>query len=118
MGHLATHGMNPSLQKLRCDPIADVELVGLFGDSPRLEEAGVDVTLWYAFFASAKAPRDIVQKITKLLNEVLADKETEKRMVDHGADVRASTPQERRAPAASEPAKWKGVAHKAKLTAG
>ena len=118
MGHFATHGMNPSLQKLRCDPIAKVELVGLFGDSPTLKDAGVDVTPWYAFFASAKALKDIVQKITRLLNEVLADKETEKRMVDHGAYVRTSTPQERRAPAASELAKWKGVAHKAKLTAG
>ena len=118
MGHFATHGMNPSLQKLRCDPIADVELVGLFGDSPRLEDAGVDVTLWYAFFASAKAPKDIVQKITKLLNEVLADKETEKRMEDHGADVQTSTPEELRALVVSELAKWKGVAPKAKLTAG
>jgi tripartite-type tricarboxylate transporter receptor subunit TctC len=86
-------------------------------DVPTLKEAGVDVTQWYAIFAPAKTPKDVVEMINKALNEVLADKETAKRMEDHGADVQTSTPQELRALVASELAKWKGVAQKAKLTA-
>jgi 2-methylaconitate cis-trans-isomerase PrpF/tripartite-type tricarboxylate transporter receptor subunit TctC len=35
-GYIATHGMNPALQKLRYDPVADFEPVGLVGHSPTL----------------------------------------------------------------------------------
>ncbi|MEK8046467.1 Bug family tripartite tricarboxylate transporter substrate binding protein [Ideonella margarita] len=35
-GYIATHAMNPALQKLRYDPIADFEPVGLVGYSPTL----------------------------------------------------------------------------------
>ncbi|WP_404872783.1 tripartite tricarboxylate transporter substrate binding protein [Ideonella sp. A 288] len=35
-GYIATHGMNPALQKLRYDPVADFAPVGLVGYSPTL----------------------------------------------------------------------------------
>ncbi|MFM2262738.1 MAG: hypothetical protein RI959_1414 [Pseudomonadota bacterium] len=35
-GYVATHAMNPALQKLRYDPVADFEAVGLVGYSPTL----------------------------------------------------------------------------------
>lgn len=35
-GYIATHGMNPALQKLRYDPVTDFEPVGLVGYSPTL----------------------------------------------------------------------------------
>ncbi|MBT9596598.1 MAG: 4-oxalomesaconate tautomerase [Vitreoscilla sp.] len=35
-GYIATHAMNPALQKLRYDPVADFEAVGLVGTSPTL----------------------------------------------------------------------------------
>ena len=35
-GYIATHAMNPALQKLRYDPIRDFEPVGLVGYSPTL----------------------------------------------------------------------------------
>ena len=36
LGYIATHAMNPALQKLRYDPVADFEPVGLVGYSPTL----------------------------------------------------------------------------------
>lgn len=36
LGYIATHAMNPSLQKLRYDPVKDFEAVGLVGHSPVL----------------------------------------------------------------------------------
>ena len=36
LGYIATHSMNPALQKLRYDPIADFEPIGLVGYSPTL----------------------------------------------------------------------------------
>lgn len=35
-GYVATHAMNPALQKLRYDPVADFEPIGLVGSSPTL----------------------------------------------------------------------------------
>jgi 2-methylaconitate cis-trans-isomerase PrpF/tripartite-type tricarboxylate transporter receptor subunit TctC len=35
-GYIATHGINPALQKLRYDPIADFAPIGLIGHSPTL----------------------------------------------------------------------------------
>ena len=35
-GYVATHAMNPALQKLRYDPVSDFEPVGLVGYSPTL----------------------------------------------------------------------------------
>lgn len=36
LGYIATHGMNPALQKLKYDPVADFEAVGLVAYSPTL----------------------------------------------------------------------------------
>ncbi len=42
-GYIATHSMNPALQKLRYDPVADFEPVGLVGYSPTLMVANANV---------------------------------------------------------------------------
>ncbi len=42
-GYIATHGMNPALQKLRYDPVADFEPIGLVGYSPTLLVANTKV---------------------------------------------------------------------------
>ena len=92
----------------------------LLPDVPTLKEAGVDgvdVQQWYGFFAPAKTPKPIVEKLNKVLNQVLADKEIAKRIEDHGADVESSTPEQLAALVKSELAKWKVVVQKAKLTA-
>ena len=36
LGYIATHAMNPALQKLRYDPVTDFEPIGLVGSSPTL----------------------------------------------------------------------------------
>jgi 2-methylaconitate cis-trans-isomerase PrpF/tripartite-type tricarboxylate transporter receptor subunit TctC len=42
LGYIATHSMNPALQKLRYDPVTDFEPVGLVGYSPTLLVANVN----------------------------------------------------------------------------
>ena len=58
-----------------------------------------------------------IEQINKALNQVLADKEVQKRIEEHGANVRTSTPAELGALVRSELAKWKTVVQRAKLTA-
>ncbi len=43
LGYIATHAMNPALQKLRYDPVADFEPVGLVGYSPTLMVANANI---------------------------------------------------------------------------
>jgi hypothetical protein len=106
--------------QLRALAVAGPKRSALLPDVPTLKEAGVegvDVTQWYAFFAPAKTPKPIVEQLNKVLNQVLADKDIIKRIEEHGAEVKSSTPDELRAMVESELVKWKGVVQKAKLTA-
>ena len=59
-GYIATHSMNPALQKLRYDPVADFEPVGLVGYSPTLmvSTAGVPVKDVRDLIAQLKAKPD------------------------------------------------------------
>ncbi len=43
LGYIATHAMNPALQKLRYDPVADFAPIGLVGYSPTLMVASANV---------------------------------------------------------------------------
>jgi tripartite-type tricarboxylate transporter receptor subunit TctC len=54
-GYIATHSMNPALQKLRYDPVADFEPVGLVGYSPTLMVANASVAV--------KDVRDLVAQL-------------------------------------------------------
>ncbi|EJL91299.1 hypothetical protein PMI15_00115 [Polaromonas sp. CF318] len=42
-GYIATHGINPALQKLRYDPVADFEPIGMVAASPTVMVANKDV---------------------------------------------------------------------------
>jgi 2-methylaconitate cis-trans-isomerase PrpF/tripartite-type tricarboxylate transporter receptor subunit TctC len=106
--------------KLRALAVAGPRRSALLPDVPTLKEAGVDgvdVMQWYGLFAPARTPKTVVDKLNKLLNEVLADKDIVKRIEDHGADVESSTPAELGALVKSELVKWKAVVSKARLTA-
>ena len=106
--------------KLRALAIAGPKRSPMLPDVPTLKEAGVDgvdVQQWYAFFAPARTPKPIIDQLNKALNQVLADKETVKRIEDHGADVETSTPEQLGALVKNELARWKGVVQRAKLTA-
>ena len=55
LGYIATHSMNPALQKLRYDPVSDFEPVGLVGYSPTLMVANANVAV--------KDVRDLVAQL-------------------------------------------------------
>ncbi len=106
--------------KLRGLAIAGPKRSPLLPDVPTLKEAGVEgveVQQWYAFFAPAKTPKAVIDKLNSALNQVLNDKEVIKRIEDHGADVETSTPAQLGTLVKSELVKWKAVVAKAKLTA-
>jgi tripartite-type tricarboxylate transporter receptor subunit TctC len=89
-------------------------------DVPTFDELGVaygNDTSWYAFFAPAGTPRDIVGKINAATLRVLADPDMKQRATALGFRLVGGTPAELGAHLASEIDKWAKVAKAGGLTA-
>ena len=81
-----------------------------------LQESGVanyDVVSWNALFAPAGTPPEIVNKLNGALQDILADADVKKRLIELGIEARASTPQEISARLKSDIDKWQKVIEKA-----
>jgi tripartite-type tricarboxylate transporter receptor subunit TctC len=66
-------------------------------DVPTMDESGLrgfDVGLWYAFFAPAATPREIVQRLNAEMNRVLAMPEIREQLEKRGIEPRPMTPAE------------------------
>jgi tripartite-type tricarboxylate transporter receptor subunit TctC len=78
-------------------------------DVPTVAEAGVpgfDVTGWYAFFAPARTPREIIAKFHADTVAALADPAIRSRLDQLGVGVIGSTPEELKAFLKAEMDKW------------
>jgi tripartite-type tricarboxylate transporter receptor subunit TctC len=85
-------------------------------DIPTLREAGVanyDVVSWNALFAPAGTPPEIVNVLNRALQEILAEADVKKRLLELGIEARASTPEEISARLKSDIDKWRTVIEKA-----
>ena len=75
--------------------------------------AGYDVVSWNALFAPAGTPPETVKTLNGALQEILADADVKKRLIELGIEARASTPQEISARLKSDIDKWSHVIDKA-----
>jgi len=85
---------------------------------PTVKESGVpnyEVVGWNAIFAPAGTPADVVAKLNKGINEVVALPEVKQRILDLGTEPRASTPQEILARLQTDIKKWGAVIEQAKI---
>jgi len=86
---------------------------------PTIAEAGVpgfDVSSWYAIFAPARTPPEIVRKIHADTIAALADRATKERLEQRGVVVIGSTPAELAAFLKAEMDKWGPVIKEAGIT--
>jgi tripartite-type tricarboxylate transporter receptor subunit TctC len=70
---------------------------------------GYDVTTWYGFFAPHGTPPEIIAKLNKALNEVIAEEAVRERLGKAGVVVQGSTPEAFGAFMASEYSRWNKV---------
>lgn len=85
-------------------------------DIPTVQEAGVanyDVVSWNALFAPAGTPPEIVKSLNGALQEILAEPDVKKRLLELGIEAKASTPEEISARLKSDIEKWRKVIDKA-----
>jgi tripartite-type tricarboxylate transporter receptor subunit TctC len=75
--------------------------------------AGYDVVSWNALFAPAGTPPEIIKTLNGALQDILADAEVKRRLLELGIEARASMPQEISARLKSDIDKWRQVIEKA-----
>ncbi len=82
-------------------------------DIPAAAESGLlpgyDVTTWYGVFAPKGTPPEVVAKLNKVINEILAEDEVKTRLVTVGVVVKGSTPDEFGSFMQSEYRRWDAV---------
>jgi tripartite-type tricarboxylate transporter receptor subunit TctC len=85
-------------------------------DLATARESGVadyDVVSWNALFAPAGTPPEIIKTLNSALQDILADADVKKRLLELGISAKASTPQEISARLKSDIDKWQKVIEKA-----
>ena len=81
-------------------------------DVPTMAEAGLafEQTVWFALFAPAHTPQDVVARLNREVGQVLADSAFQDRIAATGAQPATMTTAELKAFVAAEVAKWTQVA--------
>ncbi len=70
---------------------------------------GFEAGSWFGFFAPKGTPREAIATLNRAVNEVLAEKAVDTRLVEEGADPAAGTPEKFGSFVKSEYEKWRTV---------
>jgi tripartite-type tricarboxylate transporter receptor subunit TctC len=117
---LVAAGSHIKSGKLRALAVTGSKRSPLFPNLPTIAEAGVagfEITQWYGFFAPAKTPREIVDKLNRDIVAIMKEPDTAKKFADQGADVVTGSPEEFGKFVQAELAKWGKFIKEAKITA-
>ena len=104
--------------KLRALAVSGPTRAALLPDVPTFDELGVaygNDTSWYALFAPAGTPRDVIAKINADTNTILADTDMKERATKLGFRLVGGSPEQLGAHLKSEIDKWAKVAKAAGL---
>jgi tripartite-type tricarboxylate transporter receptor subunit TctC len=114
---LLFNGMGPVLPhvksgKLRPLAVTSPQRQALAPNVPTLAESGLpgfDTSTWYAVFAPAKTPREVVQKLNADFVKAMRSPEVRNALEQQGFDATASSPEELAHLVKSELAMWSRV---------
>jgi len=89
-------------------------------DTPTVAETvpGFELVTWYGIFAPAHTPAPIITRLNTDIGKVLADSDTEQRLVAQGLEPVAMTPDELRRYAEQDVKRWAQVIKKAGIKGG
>jgi len=107
------HVGNVKAGKVRALAVSGPDRAKLLPDVPTLRELGIvfeDESSWYALLAPRGTPKEIVEKINRDMETVLADPELRARTDTLGFRLIGGSPDRLREHMKSEVAKWAGVA--------
>ncbi|MGU9979007.1 Bug family tripartite tricarboxylate transporter substrate binding protein [Phreatobacter sp. HK31-P] len=96
---------------LRGFAVTSLKRVTIAPEIPPLNDTlpGFDITSWNGFVAPKGTPKEITERLSKALQEVLAEPAVIKRFEEMGAESTPSTPDQMREKAVTEMAKFKKI---------
>jgi tripartite-type tricarboxylate transporter receptor subunit TctC len=77
---------------------------------------GFEAGSWFGFFAPKGTPREVILAINTAVNEIVAEKSVDSRLVEEGADPAAGSPEKFGAFVRSEYEKWRTVVQQSGAT--
>ncbi|GGF64711.1 ABC transporter substrate-binding protein [Azorhizobium oxalatiphilum] len=95
--------------KLKALGVSSAERSPLAKDLPTMREAGIkdyELTAWFAAFAPAKTPKDVIDKLNAAMVKAMGDKSVQDTLVGAGIEPSSSTPAELASFVDSETKKW------------
>jgi tripartite-type tricarboxylate transporter receptor subunit TctC len=94
--------------KLRVIATSDVERSPGFPDVPTFKESGIDIvgTSWYAMFAPAKTPDDVVARLNKAIVDAVRAPDVRERLIGFGLNPTGTSPAALGAIQKADAAKW------------
>lgn len=106
-----------SLQQVRAGKLRALAVTGpkrspVLPDIPTIAEAalpGYSVTSWFALFAPAGTPAEIVATLNKEAHKALGDKTVHQQLVDQGIEPAGGTPEQLAAHIRAELSRWKKI---------
>ena len=104
--------------KLKAIAVSTLKRSTAFPDVPTMQEAGVsdfEVDSWYAMFVPAKTPRPVVDKLNKVLNDVIHETDIRAKLLDQGSEGVGGTPEALGKVVGEELVKWARLAKDANI---
>ncbi len=107
-------------KRLRALGIASAQRSALMPEIPTISESGVDgflLSSWYAMYAPAATPQDIVRRLHREVVKVLLDAQVREQFAALGAEAVGNSPEELTAVMQRDLVKWTKVARDANVKA-
>jgi len=104
--------------KLKAIAVSTLKRSTAFPDVPTMQEAGVsdfEVDSWYAMFVPAKTPRPVVDKLNKVLNDIVHESDIKAKLLDQGSEGVGGTPEALGKVVSTELVKWARLAKDANI---
>jgi len=107
--------------RLRPLAVSTAKRTPILPDVPTIAEAtglkDFEVDSWYAVFAPAKTPDEVVARLNKEIATVVARPDVKAKLLEQGADGMSSTPERLGQMVKREIAEWRAVVKHAKIEA-
>lgn len=118
---VAVEILGPMMGQIRANAVRPLAVMGdsratQLPDVPTLMQsglAGFDVSSWNALAVPAKTPKDVVARLNREVQAVLASPDIRKRLADLDVEARASSPEQLSNLLASDIQRWSEVIHRA-----
>lgn len=104
--------------KLKALAVASARRSAALPEVPTVAEAGVrgfEYDIWYALFAPARTPPDIVTGLSATLQRVLADPEVVRQLTEQGGEAAPTSAQELERFIKEDTARWSSIIRERKL---